>query len=387
MRFRQIIGHEEIKERFIRSVKTNRISHAQLLIGSEGNGKLALAIAYAQYINCTNKQNFDNANEVSSDSCGECPSCKKYEKLIHPDLHFVFPVIKNTKFKDPVSDNFLPEWRQFLVENSYRNFNSWLDYIGAENAQGSIFTQESKEIIRKLNLKTYEAEYKVMVIWLPEKMNVSAANKLLKMIEEPPAKTLFLLVSEDEGKIIRTILSRTQITKIPKFTDENIYKLIENNGLTPENKDEMSFLVRLSNGSAIKAFEISKHSQENEENFENFTSLMRLAYSAKIIELVSWTDKVSKLGREKQKSLLEYSLRIVRENLMMTVAPNKQEIVFLDKKETNFSTKFHPFITAPKAVKLYQEFNKAHDHITRNVSARIIFLDMALQITIIIKSK
>ena len=175
MRFCEIIGHDKIKERFIQSVKTNRISHAQLFIGTEGNGKLAMAIAYAQYINCTNKQELTN-NKISSDSCGECPSCKKYEKLIHPDLHFVFPVVKSAKHKEPVSDNFLKEWREFIIENNYRRLNTWLDYIGAENSQGSIFTQESREIIRKLNLKTYEAEYKVMIIWLPEKMNISALS-------------------------------------------------------------------------------------------------------------------------------------------------------------------------------------------------------------------
>ncbi len=386
MRFCEIIGHDKIKERFIQSVKTNRISHAQLFIGTEGNGKLAMAIAYAQYINCTNKQELTN-NEISSDSCGECPSCKKYDKLIHPDLHFVFPVVKSAKHKEPVSDNFLKEWREFIIENNYRRLNTWLDYIGAENSQGSIFTQESREIIRKLNLKTYEAEYKVMIIWLPEKMNISASNKMLKMIEEPPEKTLFLLVAEDEGKIIRTILSRTQITKIPKFKDEDILSLIRKNELSSTDNEELEYLVRLANGNAIKAFEISNEAQDNSSNFQNFTDLMRLAYSAKIIELMKWTETIAKLGREKQKNFLEYSLRIIRENMIMNIAPDKKNIVYLDKKETTFSSKFHPFITAQKTVKLYGEINKAHAHITRNVSPKMVLLDMALQLTIIIKSK
>ncbi len=387
MRFSEIKGHEEIKERFIRSVKDNRVSHAQLFIGSEGNGKLAMSIAYAQYINCTNKQYFNTENPLSSDSCGECPSCKKYEKLIHPDLHFVFPVVNTPKFKDPVSDNFLSEWREFLIKRYYRDLNSWLDFIGADNSQASIFTQESKEIIRKLNLKTYEAEYKVMIIWLPEKMNVSASNKLLKILEEPPAKTLFLLVSEDEGKIIRTILSRTQLTKIPKFKNENILELVSQENPNSLDSDELDYIVRLANGNAIKALELSNNSVNNSENFENFTSLMRLSYSANIIELMNWAESISKLGREKQKNFLEYALRMVRENLMINVAPNEKNIVYLDKKESEFSKKFYPFITAPKSVKLHHEINKAFMHITRNVSAKLVFLDMALQLTIIIKSK
>ncbi len=385
MRFSQIIGHEELKERFIRSVKDSRISHAQLFIGNEGNGKLALAIAYAQYINCTNKQYFEDTESISSDSCGVCPSCKKYEKLIHPDLHFVFPVINSPKHKEPVSDNFLGEWREFLSKQSFGDLNLWLDFIGADNSQASIFTQESKEILRKLNLKTYEAEYKVMIIWLPEKMNVSAANKLLKILEEPPPKTLFLLVSEDEGKILRTILSRTQMTKIPKFKDKDILEWVRNNNPNELNAQELEFIVRLANGNILKAQEQCQKTVMNTENFENFTKLMRLAYSANIIELMGWADGVSKLGREKQKSFLEYTLRLVRENLMLNVVKTN-EIVYLDKKESDFSSKFHPFITAPKAAKIYREINLAFEHITRNVSAKLVLLDMALQLTIIIKS-
>jgi DNA polymerase-3 subunit delta' len=386
MRFRQIIGHEDIKERFIRSVKDSRISHAQLFIGNEGNGKLALAIAYAQYINCTKKQDFEvKEYGISSDSCGVCPSCKKYEKLIHPDLHFVFPVINSAKHKEPVSDIFLKEWREFLSKQMFGDLNLWLDYIGADNSQASIFTQESKEILRKLNLKTYEAEYKVMIIWLPEKMNVSAANKLLKILEEPPPKTLFLLISEDEGKILRTILSRTQMTKIPKFKDKDILEWLGNNNSNELNDQELEFIVRLANGNILKAQEQSQKSVMNTENFENFTKLMRLAYAANIIELVGWADVVSKWGREKQKSFLEYTLRLVRENLMLNVVKTN-ELVYLDKKEADFSSKFHPFITAPKAAKIYREINLAFEHITRNVSAKLVLLDMALQLTIIIKS-
>jgi DNA polymerase III subunit delta' len=180
MQFKSVIGQNSIKKRLIDSVIENRVSHAQLFAGPEGVGKLPMAIAYAQYLNCKNRS--------SSDSCGECPSCKKYQKLIHPDLHFVFPVVKTPKFKDPVSDNYLDKWREKLLANPYFNLNIWFNYIDVENAQGQIYVTESSEIIRKLNLKTFEAEFKVMIIWMADRMNVQCANKLLKMIEEPPQK-------------------------------------------------------------------------------------------------------------------------------------------------------------------------------------------------------
>ena len=189
-----MIGQEATKKRLIQSVTEGRVSHAQLLSGSAGSGTLSLALAYAQFLSCLNKQ--DN------DSCGACPSCKKFQKLIHPDLHFVFPVVKTKKFKDPVSDHFIEEWRKLVLDNSFFNLEDWFDSIGVENAQGIIYAHESEEILRKINLKSFESEYKIMIIWMPEKMNGSCANKLLKIIEEPPAKTLFLLVTENEEHII-----------------------------------------------------------------------------------------------------------------------------------------------------------------------------------------
>jgi DNA polymerase-3 subunit delta' len=213
MLFSEIIGQENTKKQLIDSVQTSRMSHAQLFSGPEGSGSLPLAIAYAQYVSCT--------QQGADDSCGVCPSCRKYNKLAHPDLHFVFPVATTDKVKSkPVSDLFLPEWRDILLTNPYFSFNQWLEHIGVDNKQGLIGTEEAGEIIRKLTLKTYESDYKVMVIWMPEKMNDSSANKLLKMIEEPPLKTLFLLVSEHPEQIITTIISRTQLVKVPRIDRE-----------------------------------------------------------------------------------------------------------------------------------------------------------------------
>ena len=214
MLFKDIIGQEEIKKKLIKTVEENRVSHAQLFSGPEGAGSLPLAIAYAQYISCENRS--------GNDSCGTCHSCFKYSKLIHPDLHFILPVASTPKVKEPLTDKFLEEWRVSFIENPYLNPAEWYKAIGLENKQGFINVAESNEIIRKLSLKSYESEYKVVIIWLPEKMNKSAANKLLKIIEEPPSKTLFLMVTENSTNILPTIYSRVQVIRIPKLEEAEI---------------------------------------------------------------------------------------------------------------------------------------------------------------------
>ena len=211
MFFKDIAGHNKIKESLLNTIKQRRMSHAWMFTGPEGNGKLAMAIAYAQYLSCENKS--------ENDSCGECSSCKKYEKLIHPDLHFVFPVVRNKKFTKPVSDDFISVWRKFVLKSAYHGFEEWLQKLEVENQQAGIFTQESEAIIKKLNFKPYESEYKVMIIWLPEKMNVTASNKLLKMIEEPPPKTLFLLIADDTEKIIKKEQTRLVFLIHPLYID------------------------------------------------------------------------------------------------------------------------------------------------------------------------
>ena len=205
MFFKDIIGQEEVKQRLIKSVKEERISHAQLFSGPEGIGKFALALAYAQYVSCRDRG--------ENDSCGKCPSCHKYQKLAHPDLHFVYPVYSTGSVKKPTSDDFIKQWREFVLANPYFTLQQWFSYINVENAQGMIYEAESASILRKLNLKSFESEFKVMIIWLPERMNAACSNKLLKMIEEPPSKTLFILITENEENIISTIRSRAQLVK------------------------------------------------------------------------------------------------------------------------------------------------------------------------------
>ena len=365
-------------KRFINTVNTGRISHAQLLHGSEGAGKLELAIAYAQYVSCTNKS--------ETDSCGTCPSCNKYEKLIHPDLHFVYPVVRTKKFNKPISDNFSNEWRKFILEHKKHRLDEWLDVVGSEGGQAGIFAHESSEIIRKLNLKTFEAEYKIMIIWLPEKMNASSANKLLKMIEEPPMKTLFLLISDYPEQIINTIRSRSQFVKIPKIDNESLSKHIAETYQIE--KTELNRITKLANGNYFKALDVLEESDNEKYNFKLFIELMRLSYSAKIIDLTKWVDEISTLGREQQKSFLKYTLKMFRENFILNNSPTeKEKLNQLTVDEENFSLKFSTFIHQNNIFDIYKEINKAHLHIERNGMDKIIFLDLSLKLVKLLRRK
>ncbi|NOZ35331.1 MAG: DNA polymerase III subunit delta [Chlorobi bacterium] len=380
MFFTDIAGHTEIKQNLINSVKQNRVSHAILFAGPEGNGKLSLAIAFAQYLSCKNK--------TENDSCGTCTSCVKYQKIIHPDLHFVFPVVKLKTATKPVSDNFIKEWREFVSSSSYHGFKKWLKKMGTENQQAGIFAQESEEIIKKLNLKSYESDYKVMIIWMPEKMNISVSNKLLKMIEEPPPKTVFILVAEDTENIIKTILSRTQLIKIPKIGEQIMYESIKERYNFVDEK--IKEIVRIADGNFLKAEELIQNIEglSENENFNRFAFFMRNAYGVKIPELTQWAEELAKSGRETQKDFLKYALKLLRENLILNISPeNQNKIIFLTDKEENFSIKFNKFIHKTNIVQLTNEFNEAYNHIERNGNGKLIFLDLALKTARLLKVK
>jgi DNA polymerase-3 subunit delta' len=371
MNFSQIPGQQEIIGKLIRSVREERVSHAQLFTGPDGCGSLALALAYARYVSCENRTNHD--------SCGTCKSCVKYEKMIHPDLHFVFPVIRNKKDSEPVSDSFLPEWREFVKKSPFFTINSWLDSIEVGNAQGLIFSSEAAEIIKKLSLKTFESDFKIMIIWLPEKMHPSAANKLLKLIEEPPDRTLFLLVSDEPDKVLPTILSRCQLVRLPGFTNDEISDYLI--GKFNADKKKASEIAGVANGNIIKALELYENEDSSLENLERFKNLMRFAWKRDIILILSWSDNISATGREAQKNFLSYSLRLLRENLMLTLNQLKNRLVFLSGEEASFSGNFHPFINQKNIYNLTDEFNLAFSHIEANGNAKIIFLDLALKVT------
>jgi DNA polymerase III subunit delta' len=375
MNFSQFPGQKETISRLIRSVKEERVSHAQLFTGPEGCGSLALALAYARYVSCENRSDHD--------SCGICKSCVKYEKMIHPDLHFVFPVIKNKKESEPVSDSFIQEWREFVRKSPFFTLNNWLDSIEVGNAQGMIFAPEAGEIIRKLNLKTFESDFKIMVIWLPEKMHPSAANKLLKMIEEPPEKTLFLLVSDEPDKLLPTILSRCQLVRIPAFRSDEIRKYLVSAFSVEEKKT--AEIARVSNGNIIRAAELLVNEDSSLVNLENFKKLMRFAWKRDILAVIAWSEEMAQTGREAQKNFILYSLRILRENLMLSLGQLGNKLVFLAGEEASFSDNFHPFIRQDNIYYLTDEFSLAHSHIEANGNARIIFLDLALKITRLIR--
>jgi len=375
MNFAQIPGHREIKGKLLRSVRDERVSHAQLFAGPEGCGSMALALAFARYISCEDR--------TEGDSCGICKSCVKHEKMIHPDLHFVFPVIKGKKAADPVSDHYVEEWRNFVRKSPYFNINNWLEFIEVENAQGLIFASEASEIIKKLSLKTYESEYKIMIIWLPEKMHQATSNKLLKMIEEPPEKTLFLLVSDEPDKIIPTILSRCQLVKIPSFRNRDIeLYLSENKGITA---DRAVDFARVSNGSINRAIQLSENEDATHASLEMFKSLMRFAWKRDVLSLISWSDEIAATGREPQKNFILFSLRLLRENLMLSLGQKENNLVFLTGEEDAFSEKFHPSITRQNIFPLTEEFNLVYSHIEANGNPKIIFLDLALKVTKLIR--
>jgi len=378
MNFSQIPGQKEVIARLIRSVKEERVSHAQIFTGPEGCGSLAIALAYAKYISCEER--------TGKDSCGKCRSCVKYEKMIHPDLHFVFPVIrKDKKDTEPVSDSFIESWREFAGKSPYFTLNGWLNSIEVGNAQGLIFSSEAAEIIKKLNLKTFESDFKIMIIWLPEKMHPSAANKLLKLIEEPPEKTIFLLVSDEPDKVIPTILSRCQLIRLPGFSNDEITGYLTGS-LKADNQKAVE-IARVVNGNIIKAIELSENEDPSSRNLSLFKNLMRFAWKRDIISLISWSEDISATGREAQKNFLTYSLRILRENLMLTLDQQKNKLVFLAGEEASFSGNFHPFINNENIYNLTDEINLAFSHVEANGNSKIIFLDLALRVTRLINRK
>ena len=373
MFFRQVIGQDHIKQSLLQSVKEGRVSHAQMFAGPDGSGNLSLALAYAQYVSCLNKQ--------ENDSCGECSSCKKYQKLIHPDLHFVFPVVKSPKFKDPVSDNYLDEWRKIVSRNAYFDLDQWFSFIGADNAQGLIYSHESEEIIKKLNLKSYESEFKVMIIWMPEKMHVACSNKLLKMIEEPPNKTLFLLVAENEEDIITTIRSRCQLVKFPPIDEKSLEQALLQ--IPDAAEANISNIVHLARGNYRKALELLQPDEVSVFNLESFKELMRYSYGRKFLDLFSWSESMSNIGREKQKSFLQYAMKFLRENFVSNLKNNK--LVFMDGEETEFAKRFSPFINERNIIELSELFEEAFVHISMNGNPRIIFTDVAFKTTKLIR--
>ncbi len=384
MLFAHIIGQQAVKDRLIRTVAEQRIPHAQLFRGPEGVGKLALAIAYAQYICCENRS--------ATDSCGTCPSCVKFAKLAHPDLHLVFPIIKPANKQTVVCDDFVADFRKQVISSSYFGVDEWFARISDDAKQGVIYANESQEIIRKLSLKTYESEYKVMIIWLPEKMNNQCSNKLLKILEEPPAKTVFLMVSNRPDEIITTILSRTQHINIPRLeTGEIVTALLTRPGMEITQHDALN-TARIANGSFLAALNLLKEGDEKKQNFDRFVTVMRLAWKvgnqkdhASLKTLKRWSDEMaaSAVGRERQKGFLSYGQHLIRENFIYNL--QNEELNYLNTDEMAFSRNFSPYINEKNVEALVEEFSLAERHIEQNVNAKMVFFDLMLKIILLLK--
>lgn len=368
MYFSDIVGLDEIKSHLIESVNRGRIPHARLFHGVSGTGKLPMALAYARFLNCENRG--------EKDSCGKCPSCHKFDKFTHPDLHFVFPVVKSK-----TSDDYLPQWREFLSRHHYFDLNQWLGFIQAENAQAVIYSKESDAIIRKLNLKVYEAPYKIMIVWLPEKMHEACANKLLKMIEEPPANTVILLVTEELDQVLTTIRSRCQPLNIRGIQTEEIAHALQNQfNIGAEQSNSAAHIAQ---GSYLKAMQIVQSQDEENHLFFLFKEMMRASVSRNIKSIKKIAADIAAIGRETQKSFLLYSLRLFREFFISNL--NCPEMVFLNEEERNFGVKFAPFVNESNIISFQDEFQMAYRQIEQNGNARIIFLDLCLKNTMLLK--
>lgn len=373
MFFKDIIGQEETKQRLIQEVSEGRIPHAQLICGPEGVGKFPLALAYARYLSCTNRS--------ATDACGTCPSCVKFNKLVHPDVHFVFPIVKSAKGKREVCNDYIVEWRKFVLNNPYFNLNHWLNAIDAENSQAIIYAKESDEITKKLSLKSSEGGFKITIVWLPEKLHPVCANKLLKLLEEPPEKTIFLLVSEAPEMILPTIQSRTQRFNIRKINEGSIAQVLqEKYGI--QQTDSLS-IAHLANGNFIKALETIHLNEENQLFFELFVNLMRLSYQRKIKEMKLWSEQVASMGRERQKNLLNYCQRMIRENFIYNL--RRKELTYMTIDEQNFATRFAPFVNERNVMGIMDELSEAQQHIEQNVNAKMVFFDFSLKMIVLLK--
>lgn len=396
MQFKDIIGQESVKNRLRQAVAESRVPHAQLLSGPAGVGKLRLAIAYAQYIACEHR--------TAEDSCGVCPTCLQYTKLQHPDLNFAFPIVKTDA--GDTCDDFMPRFRELLLSDRYFDLDDWYRTLGVETKQGMIYEKESSEILRKLSLKAFSNGYKVMIIWQADKMNAQCANKLLKLLEEPPEKTLFLLVTEHPELLLPTIISRVQPVNVPRLEEETLV-----NGLLTEHsamsRTDAADIAHIANGSWLTAVRLADEDEQNRSFFDDFVALMRNAYTIGQIRdpqrkfealrtLREWSLRMAdaKVGRERQKAFLQYAQRQVRENYVFNLthsAPSEHtpdqlaRLNYQTADERRFSERFAPYIHDGNIDAIVEQLDRAEQQITQNGNAKMIFFDLCLQLIVLIK--
>lgn len=395
MRFADIPADPAIKEKLVRTVLDQRVSHAQLFFGPEGTGKLALAIAYAQLINCPSPnplpkwgggQGGGVAGEGvggGADSCGTCPSCIQYQKLAHPDLHFFFPVATTKKVPSkPSSRSYIDAWRKFLQEHDTQvSLPEWYDFIGIENKQGTIYTDDAGEINRILSYKSYESEYKVVILWMIEKLTHAAAPKLLKILEEPPDKTLFLLISDNPDHVIPTILSRCLPVRVPRIPETDIRNwLVRRTGCSLQ---AAQAAARASDGNIRTALIRLQTEEEDRFLFDTFRKWMLSCFSGNVPEMIGFAAEAGKIGREKQKSLLNYGLQVA--GLSPLIRYGIPHFNPGGENETTFVEKFSPYLTRERLPAFYDLLNSAVFHIERNAHAPTLFLDLSLKVSALIR--
>jgi len=396
MRFKDIIGQDAVKQKLIETVQTGRVSHAQLFLGKGINGKFALAVAYAQYLNCENK--------TDHDSCGECSNCKKYEAMSHPDLFFSFPVNKKSagkkeeskenksdggvsssaKSSDLISTMFYKEWLEYLNEvKYYPELQSWYKKIDIENKQGIINVAEARRLVQDISFKPVEAQYKVLIIWQPEKMNISASNVLLKFFEEPPQNTLIFMVSDEKDQLLQTIQSRFQMINIPKIDDFSMRKFLMSK-FPNTDSERLESILALSNGDIFKAKTYMEEGMQMKDDFIQFQSWMRLCYKKGSLEgIKDFVEKISRIGRENQKHFLQYALRIFRESLMFNYG--HESIVRLTPYEADWLEKFAQFVHINNAPEMIEKVESAIHEVGRNASPAILFMKLSLDMSVLLK--
>lgn len=371
--FADIVGQEEVKQKLVREALEGHIPHAQMFCGAEGTGALPLALAYARLLCCPNRS--------AGHACGTCRSCKQWQGLVHPDVYFMFPIVANEKRKKALCIDYLTEWREIVCQNPYFSYAGWLDAMDAENGQPIIYAKESDEISKRLSLKSVEGECKVVIVWLPEKMNEACANKMLKLLEEPPEKTYFLMASVEPEKLLPTILSRTQRIVLPPLHEDDIaHALQDRYGISEE---QSMNIAHLSGGSMTKALDAIHVSQENGWMLELFINLMRQAYARQIREMKAWSEQVAGLGREKQKQLLAYSQHMIRESFIANF--HQAQMNYMTAEEAAFTSRFAPFVNESNAAQISEELSEAQVHIEQNVNAKMVFFDLALKMIMLLK--
>ena len=375
MKFSEVIGQEEVKQRLQQMVSEDRLPHAIMLCGPQGVGKLALAVSFGCYLLAP-----------QSDTQGQQKEHPMLQKLEHPDLHFTYPTVKLPSMGSdhmPVSDDFAREWHQLIMQGPYFSMDQWMTAMGAENQQAIITAGESDELVRKLSLKSSQGGYKVSVIWLPERMNIACANKLLKLIEEPPQQTVFLMVCEEPDKLLETIRSRVQRIDVKRLPAETIQQaLVEQRGI---DENQARRISRLAGGSWLRALEELQVGTENEQFLDLFIMLMRLAYQRKIHELKKWSETMAAMGREKQRRFLSYFLALIRENFMYNF--QQQDLCYMTQEEEDFARNFARFVNEANVLPIYDLANRATRDIGQNANAKIVFFDFALQMIVLLIQK